>query len=97
MIELFALGEKDLEVLHLFVSMRKTLVNLQRNLDNFGSVGMDIALQRKNSTSGENPVSSLPTRSTDTLEQSIEYKSNAIMVSARMAGKHAILTVTDGL
>lgn len=60
--------------------MRRTLVNLQRNLDNFGHVGRDIALQRKNSNASENPVPPLPTRSTDTLEQSIEYKSNAIMV-----------------
>lgn len=67
-------------MLHLFVSMRRTLVNLQRNLDNFGSVGMDIALQRKDSKSGENPAPSLQARSTGTLEQSIERKSNAIMV-----------------
>lgn len=72
-------------MLHLFVSMRRTLVNLQRNLDNFGSVGMDIALQRKDSTSVENSVPSLQARSTDTLEQSIECKSNAIMVSERLA------------
>lgn len=80
-LELFALSERDLEILHLFMSMKRTLVNLQRNLDNFSSVGIDIAQQRKTSNTGETPVPPLVIRKTDSLEQSIEQKCNAVMVS----------------
>lgn len=79
-VELFALSERDLEILHLFMSMKRTLLNLQRNLDNFSSVGLDIAQQRKHSSTGETPVPHLAIRKTDSLEHSIEQKSNAIMV-----------------
>lgn len=79
-LELFALSEAELEVLHQFMSMKRTLTNLQRNLDNFSSVGIDILQQRKSSNADETPTPPLALRKTDNLEQSIEQKSNAIMV-----------------
>ncbi|TYZ69033.1 hypothetical protein PybrP1_008459 [[Pythium] brassicae (nom. inval.)] len=78
-VELFALSERDLEILHLFMSMKRTVVNLQRNLDNFTSVGIDIVQQRKTSNTGEAHVPPLVIRKTDSLEQSIEQKCNAVM------------------
>lgn len=60
--------------------MRRTLINLQRSLDNFNSVGIDILQQRKGSNAGDLGSSAVVVRKTDSIEQSIEQKSNAIMV-----------------
>uniref|UniRef100_K3WI29 Uncharacterized protein n=1 Tax=Globisporangium ultimum (strain ATCC 200006 / CBS 805.95 / DAOM BR144) TaxID=431595 RepID=K3WI29_GLOUD len=76
--ELFGLTDKDLEALHQFVIMRRTLMNLQRSLDNFNSVGIDIMQQRKNSYVSERGGSTRSIRRTDNIEQSIEQKCNAI-------------------
>lgn len=74
---LFKLTDQDYEVMHFFISMRRTMMNLQRNLDNLRGLGNDI-VSRQNAISNDH----LPTlvRKTDGLEQGIEQKSSAILV-----------------
>lgn len=77
----FRLTDEELDVVHQFETVKRTIVNLQRNLENIMHVTLDIRSTRSiKSTMSIIEKASAGSRSTDTLDQAIETKTSLVMV-----------------
>lgn len=74
----FRLTDDELDVVHQFEGVKRTIVNLQRNLENVMHVSLDI--RQKQSVTSVKERSGVNLRSTDILDQVIETKANAVLV-----------------
>jgi hypothetical protein len=84
----FRLTDDELDVVHQFEGVKRTIVNLQRNLENVMHVSLDIRQQQSITSVKER--SGVNLRSTDILDQVIETKANAVLVRLRI-GPHVPL------
>lgn len=65
-------------MVHQFEGVKRTIVNLQRNLENVMHVSLDIRQQQSHTSVKEKSGGNM--RSTDILDQVIETKANAVLV-----------------
>lgn len=75
----FCLTEDELDIIHQYEAVKRTIANLQRNLENVMHVSLDIRQQQN--TSNKSTKEKPGGRSTELLDQVIETKCSAVMVS----------------